>query len=168
MTSQVVFITAKIAFICTSLSAVHTYDFHIFSYIYIYSWLVSSVGRALHRHRRGHGLISRMGLFFFRLCFHHCSSSVHYCKDRFHIHVFIHIWHLCFSYIHSHLFPQLSAPCAYLVAMVFTLEYETTSSIFLRINQEPHKLWMASNNYVFGDGLLHVLNDYTCTHNTLG
>ena len=75
---------------------------------------------------------------------------------------------LCFSYIHRHLFPQLSAPCAYLVAIILTLDYETTSSIFLRINQEPHKLWLASNNYVFGDGLLYVLNDYTCTHNTLG
>ena len=35
---------------------------------------------------------------------------------------------------------HLSAPCAYLVAIILTLEYETISSIFLRINQEPHKL----------------------------
>ena len=53
------------------------------------------------------------------------------------------------------------------VAIVFTSKYETTSSIFLRIKQEPHKLWMASNSYVFGDGLLYVLKDYTCIHNTL-
>ena len=53
------------------------------------------------------------------------------------------------------------------MAIVFTSKYETTSSIFLRIKQEPHKLWMASNSYVLGDGLLYVLNDYTCIHNTL-
>ena len=29
------------------------------------SWLVSSIGRALHRYRRGHGFKSRMGLKFF-------------------------------------------------------------------------------------------------------
>ena len=66
---------------------------------------------------------------------------------------------MCFSYIHSHLFPQLSVLSAYLVAIVFTSEYEATSSIFLRIKQKPHKLWMTSNNYVFGDGLLYVWND---------
>ena len=64
-------------------------------------------------------------------------------------------------------FPQLSAPSACFVAIVFASKYETTSSIFLRIKQEPHKLWMASDSYVFGDGLLYVLKDYTCIHNTL-
>ena len=53
------------------------------------------------------------------------------------------------------------------VAIVFTSKYETTSSIFLRIKREPHKLWMASDSYVFGDGLLYVFKDYTCIHNTL-
>ena len=33
------------------------------------SWLVSSVGRALHRYRRGHGFKSRTGLNFFRSYF---------------------------------------------------------------------------------------------------
>ena len=64
-------------------------------------------------------------------------------------------------------FPQLSTPSACLAAIVFTSEYETTSSIFMTIKQEPHQLWMASNNYVFGDGLLYVLNVYICIHNTL-
>ena len=31
------------------------------------SWLVSSVGRALHRYRRGHGFKSRTGLNFFQV-----------------------------------------------------------------------------------------------------
>ena len=33
------------------------------------SWLVSSVGRALHRYRRGHGFKSRTGLNFFQVLF---------------------------------------------------------------------------------------------------
>ena len=33
------------------------------------SWLVSSVGRALHRYRRGHGFKSRSGLNFFKAFF---------------------------------------------------------------------------------------------------
>ena len=82
------FITAKIDFIFTSLTAVQIYDFHIFTTVYSplhgfiwnqHSWLVSSVGRALHRYPRGHGFKSRTGLNFFHL------SSVHYCEDRFHI-----------------------------------------------------------------------------------
>ena len=68
----------KIAFTFTSLSAVHTHDFHIFTVIYssphgfIWNqhndqlrWLVSPVGRALHWYRRGHGLKSRTCLNFF-------------------------------------------------------------------------------------------------------
>ena len=85
MTSaQVVFITTKIAFTFTSLSAVQIHDFHIFTVVYsslhgffrnqhndqFPSWLDSSVGRALHRYCRGHGLKSCTGLnFFFQALF---------------------------------------------------------------------------------------------------
>ena len=41
---------------------------------------------------------------FFRPYFHYCSSSVHYCEDRFHIHVFIRSSNIWLSYIHSRLF----------------------------------------------------------------
>ena len=59
---------------------------------------------ALHQYRRGHGFKSRTGLnFFFRSSFHNCSSSVHYCEDRFHIHVFIRSSNIWLSYIHSRL-----------------------------------------------------------------
>ena len=40
------------------------------------SWLVSSVGRALHRYRRGHGFKSRTGLNFFQVLFSTTSSVV--------------------------------------------------------------------------------------------
>ena len=90
MTSaQVVFITTKIAFTFTSLSAVQIHDFHIFTVVYsslhgffrnqhndqFPSWLDSSVGRALHRYCRGHGFKSRTGLnFFFRPYFHYAQE----------------------------------------------------------------------------------------------
>ena len=40
----------------------------------------------------------------FRPSFHYCLSSVHYCEDRFHIHVFIRSSNIWLSYIHSRLF----------------------------------------------------------------
>ena len=46
------------------------------------SWLDSSVGRALHRYRRGQGFESRLSLKFFRLKFHSCLSSVHNYDDQ--------------------------------------------------------------------------------------
>ena len=46
------------------------------------SWLVSSIGRALHRYRRGHGFKSRTGLNFFQVLFTTTSfSSVLSCED---------------------------------------------------------------------------------------
>ena len=47
------------------------------------SWLVSSVGRALHWYPRGHRFEFHTGLNFF----HCCSSRVHYCEDHFHIYI---------------------------------------------------------------------------------
>ena len=43
------------------------------------SWLVSSVGKALHRYSRGHGFKS--SLIFFRSYFNYKFSSVHSCED---------------------------------------------------------------------------------------
>ena len=51
------------------------------------NWLVSSVGRALQWYCRGNGFKSCTGLNFFQAFFHYCSNSVHYCEDRFHIHI---------------------------------------------------------------------------------
>ena len=53
------------------------------------SWLVSSVGRALHRYHRGHGFKSCTDLNFSRPYFHYSLSSVH-CEDCVHIHVLEH------------------------------------------------------------------------------
>ena len=73
MSTDIILQTAKIAFIFMSLSAVQIYDFHIFTVVYSplhgFIWnqlkLVSSVGRALYRYRKGHGFKSRAGLDFF-------------------------------------------------------------------------------------------------------
>ena len=83
-TSSVVFVAIRIAHI-SFLLTVHIYDFHIFPVIIYHlkvyldpalwpapSWLVSSVGRALHWYRRGHGFKSCMGLnLFFRSHFNY-------------------------------------------------------------------------------------------------
>ena len=45
------------------------------------SWLVSSVGRALQRYRRGQGFESRTSLNFFRLSFPNYKSCVYNCDD---------------------------------------------------------------------------------------
>ena len=46
------------------------------------SWLVSSIGRALHWYRRGHGFNSRTGLNFFQVLFTTTRfSSVPSCED---------------------------------------------------------------------------------------
>ena len=50
------------------------------------SWLDSSIGRALHRYRRGHGFESRSSLNFFRLSFHNCLSCLCNCNDNSLIH----------------------------------------------------------------------------------
>ena len=64
------------------------------------SWLVSSVGRALHRYRRGHGFKSRTGLkfFFFRPYFHYCLSSAHHCEDHFHSYLYPQFKYMTFIY----------------------------------------------------------------------
>ena len=47
------------------------------------SWLVSSVGRALHRYRKGHGFKSRTGLNLFQVLFSTTRfSSVLSCEDH--------------------------------------------------------------------------------------
>ena len=80
------------------------------------NWLVSSVGRALHRYCRGLGFKSRASLN----SFHYYLSSFHNCEDRYHIHVVIRI-----SNIHSCLF--------------------TTSRVYLEPTQCPASSWLVSS-----------------------
>ena len=95
------FITAKIAFIFTSLSALQIYDLHIFTAVYSplheFIWNQHSdqlpVGLLAHLVEHWTGIAEVMGSspiqawIFFRPSFHYCLSSVHYYEDRFHIHV---------------------------------------------------------------------------------
>ena len=66
----------SVEIIFVSSTAAHMYDFLIFIDIIHHleglfgpSWLVSSVGRVLHRYREGHGFKSRTGLNFFQALF---------------------------------------------------------------------------------------------------
>ena len=100
-TAQVVFSTAKISFIFTSLSAVQIYDFYIFTVVYsslhgfIWNQHNGQLPVGLLAQLVGHctGIAEVMGSnpvqawIFFRPYFHYYSSSVHNCEDRFHIHV---------------------------------------------------------------------------------
>ena len=61
------------------------------------SWLDSSVGRALHRHRRGHGSVPAW--IFFRLSFRNC-------EDLSSIWSFIRSSNICFIYLHSFIHPS--------------------------------------------------------------
>ena len=45
------------------------------------SWLISSIGRALHRYRDGQGFESRTSLNFFRLSFRNLKSYIYNCDD---------------------------------------------------------------------------------------
>ena len=96
------FITAKIANIFTSLSAIQIYDFHIFTAVYSplhgFIWnqhrVQLPVGLLAQLVEHCTGIAAVMGSnpvqawIFFRPSFHYCLSSVPYCEDRYHIHVF--------------------------------------------------------------------------------
>ena len=60
------------------------------------SWLVSSVGSALHRYLRGHEFKSRSGLNFFRSYFNYYFVSVYSCEDLLYwfLHRSAHIFHI--------------------------------------------------------------------------
>ena len=63
--------------------------------------------------------------FFTRPSFHYCFSSVHNCKDCFHIHVFIGSSNIWLSYIHRHLF--------------------TASLVYLEPTQWPAPSWLVGS-----------------------
>ena len=72
---QVCFLTLLAVEVCPRAKILRNNDFRYVKFTYLHcgeetnSWLVSSVGRALHRYRRGHGFKSRTGLNFFRSYF---------------------------------------------------------------------------------------------------
>ena len=65
------------------------------------SWLVSLIGRALHRYRRGQGFESRTSLNFFRLSFRNCISCVYNCDDLPSNNSSLRSSHIWYSYIHN-------------------------------------------------------------------
>ena len=65
------------------------------------SWLDSSVGTALHRHRRGHGFESRSSPNFFQAFFSQLLKLRSNCEDLSSIWSFIRSSNICFIYLHS-------------------------------------------------------------------
>ena len=70
------------------------------------SWLNSSVGRALHRHRRGHEFESRSSLNFFQALFSQLLKLRGNCEDLSSIWSFIRSSNICFIYLHSFIHPS--------------------------------------------------------------
>ena len=97
-TAVVGFITAKMAFIFTSPSAVHLYDFHIFTVIYS---SLQGIFWNQHNEQLPVGLLAQFkhctnsreiigsnptqAWIFFRPYLHYYPRSIHCCKDHFHI-----------------------------------------------------------------------------------
>ena len=116
--SDLLFITANVAIIFTSLSAAQIYDFHISTAVYspLHGFIWNHLPAGLLAHLVEHCTVIAevMGsnpvevwIFFFRPSFHYCLSSIHYCGDRYHIHVFIRSSNIWLSYIHSRLVCQV-------------------------------------------------------------
>ena len=126
-------------------------------------FLVSSVGRALHRYRRGHGFKSRTGLiFFFRPYFHYCLSTVHYCEGHFRIHAFIRSSNIWPSYIHSRLYIWSSQTSTYICTIYLPL-----SIYLLSINIEVWRVKSISSSLGKSEGrspqphrLTNVCNEF--------
>ena len=70
------------------------------------SWLDSSVGRVLHRHRRGHGFESRSSLNFFQAFFSQLLKLRSNWEDLSSIWSFIRSSNICFIYLHSFIHPS--------------------------------------------------------------
>ena len=94
-------------------------NFHIFTFISspqrVYneftqwpapSWLDSSVGRVLHRHRRGHGFESRSSLNFFQAFF----SQLHKLRIQLRWSVIYSLFLPQFKYMNFHIFTFISSP----------------------------------------------------------
>ena len=105
----------------TSLFAVQTYDFHIFTVLYSplhrFIWNQQndqlSVGSLAQLVEHWTGVTEVMGSnpvqawIFFRSYFRYCSSSVHYCEDCFHINIFICSSNIqCMTFIYSQSFKK--------------------------------------------------------------
>ena len=78
------------------------YEIHIFELL-IKTWIWKRSSRCTNIAEVMGSNPVQAWIFFFRSSFHNCSSSVHYCEDRFHIHVFIRRSNIWLSYIHSRL-----------------------------------------------------------------
>ena len=125
---QVVFISATIAYIFFSSTAIHIYDFHMFTVIYSppcgFIWTKHNnqlpVGLLAQFVERctGHGFKSRTGLNLFRSYFHNYLISVYNCEDRFLIRFFN-----CSSRIwFSHIF--IYSVCIWIVLKVVRYEFK--------------------------------------------
>ena len=116
--------------------AFQIYDFHIFTNVYspLHGFISNQhndqfpVGLLAQLVERYTGIAEVMGSnhvqawIYFRPClFHYCSSSIHYCEDRFHIHVFICSSNIWLSYFQSRLILLLRLPLLLIMIIIIVV-----------------------------------------------
>ena len=95
--------SSNIFFIYSSSTGIFIYELTIWP---APSWLDSSVDRALHRHRRGHGFESRSSLNLFMLSFRNCLSCVLIARIFLLFDLSSAVQNICFIYLHFFIHPS--------------------------------------------------------------
>ena len=118
------------------------------------SWLVSSIGRALHRYRRGHGFKSRTGLNFFQVLFTTTRfSSVLSCEDLLisSLHRSANIWifiYLKSEYYVVHIFPLGHHEFALVGFTLFRRSLRSvSSSFFFRSSSDLNEMSLYTSTF---------------------
>ena len=83
---------------------------------------------------------------FFRLYFHYCLSSVHYCEDRSHIHFFIRISHIRFSYIHRQDYNYYKGKMAHNNTQQMESYYNTSINHSINVKQSNDVHFVCDSN----------------------
>ena len=107
---------------------------------------------------------------FFRLYFHYCLSSVHYCEDRSHIHFFIRISHIRFSYIHRQDYNYYKGKMAHNNTQQMESYYNTSINHSINVKQSHDVHFVCGSNNrnklkIINTGLymMTIFNEYKST-----
>ena len=110
---------------------------------------------------------------FFRLYFHYCLSSVHYCEDRSHIHFFIRISHIRFSYIHRQDYNYYKGKMAHNNTQQMESYYNTSINHSINVKQSNDVHFVCDSNNrnklkIINTGLymMTIFNEYKSSQNS--
>ena len=110
---------------------------------------------------------------FFRLYFHYCLSSVHYCEDRFRIHFFIRSSHIRFSYIHRQDYNYYKGKMAHNNTQQMESYYNTSINHSINVKQSNDVHFVCDSNNrnklkIINTGLymMTIFDEYKSTQNS--